>query len=109
MPHLRLLVAAVSLLLASPAPAEQTLPPDSALRLCDWAGPGFVPIGGTDSCVRLGGEVTVTTGFVTAPRGAGGSVSTAKGRARLETLTPTGIGTFRIILDVDKELTGEPR
>lgn len=112
MPHRRLLLAAAALVLASApttARAEEALPPDAALRLCDWAGPGFAPIAGTDSCVRLGGQVTVTTGFVAAPRGAGGSVSTARGRARLETKTPTALGTVRIILDLDKELAGEPR
>ena len=54
----------------SPAPQAQTPPPKNAaksrqtgqVKTCDAYGAGFRNIPGTDSCIKIGGSVTVDVG-----------------------------------------------
>ena len=61
--------AAAKDLRADPTPAKSTG--------CEWAGPGFAKVDGSDTCVRVGGSVRAEYG---ASFGHGGSGSTFSGR-----------------------------
>lgn len=100
------LLAGVFVLAAvSGAGAEDLLAPPSPEfgRACGESGAGFVPLTGTETCVRVGGRVRADTGIVggrsanSAPR----VRSRATGAAIMETRTQTDLGLVRTYMEVE--------
>ncbi len=70
----------IAIAIATQAAAAKDLrrdaPPPKATG-CEWAGPGFAKVDGSDTCVRVGGSVRAEYG---ATVGRGGSGATSWGR-----------------------------
>lgn len=91
-----LIVAGAAIAAGAPsagADERMRLPPPSrgsSVGHCAIHGPGFVQIAGTDTCVRLGGQVRAE-GLTR--NGTSGTLT--RGRATLDVRIPTGLGPMR--------------
>ena len=66
---------------------------------CTAQGPGFVALGGTQTCLRIGGRVRAEAG--TAPRRPGREAPSpvrASGRLSIDARTPTELGPVRTFI-----------
>jgi hypothetical protein len=100
-----------SLILAA-APAFAAERPSAAARPnpCAHHGPGFAPIPGTDTCVRVSGRVRseVDVGSARSIGGGGdGARFNAEARAALDARTDTDAGPLRTMIRV-RARRGEP-
>ncbi len=61
--RLKICLAACAIVtLAIPPVSAKDLPrrePEPRVTGCEWAGPGFVKLSGSDSCVKVGGSVRI--------------------------------------------------
>jgi hypothetical protein len=94
-----------ALILAAPAIAAER--PSAAVRpkTCAHHGPGFAPIPGTDTCVRVSGRVRseVDVGSARSIGGYGGGNGArlnAEARAALDARTETDAGPLRTVVRV---------
>jgi hypothetical protein len=101
-----------SLILAVPALAGER--PSAAARpnACAHHGPGFAPIPGTDTCVRVSGRVRSEVDVGSARSiggygGGGGARLNAEARAALDARTDTDAGPLRTVVRV-RARRGEP-
>ena len=105
------LFAAVILLAATafPASAAERRPvdrlepyrPDAS---CASHGPGFVPLAGTSTCVKVSGRVRMEAGTVRGgSRGDPVTGQTAQGRLDIDTRTPTSHGPVRVFIQTGTE------
>jgi hypothetical protein len=108
-------VLAGTLILAAPALAGPALaaerPSAARPKTCAHHGPGFAPIPGTDTCVRVSGRVRseVDVGSarsVGGGRGEGARLN-AEARAALDARTETDAGPLRTVVRV-RARRGEP-
>lgn len=95
--------AALALLAGLAAPAALASgPPDLAAGACAGYGPGFAPVPGTRTCLKVGGRVRSEAGI------GGGRAGRVEHRARFgtaarlraEAVTPTELGPFRAVIEV---------
>lgn len=99
-----------SLILAVPAFAAER-PPAARPNTCAHHGPGFAPIPGADTCVRVSGrvrsEVDVGSQRSVGGYGGGGARLNAEARAALDARTETDAGPLRTVVRV-RARRGEP-
>jgi hypothetical protein len=98
-------------ILAGPALAAER-PSAARPKTCAHHGPGFAPIPGTDTCVRVSGRVRseVDVGSARSIGGYGGGGSArlnAEARAALDARTETDAGPLRTVVRV-RARRGEP-
>ncbi|MGV3550804.1 porin [Rhizobium sp.] len=76
----RIMMAAFALVSLAPlAHAEDAVVPNEfeqrqTVGACDYLGAGFAPLPGTGTCARVGGKVSVETGFSNRSNRSGGQV-----------------------------------
>ncbi len=87
----------LALLAAAPAQAEGW---SLAERDCAALGPGFAPVPGTATCLKLGGRVRADAVASSARSRAEGTTRLEHGvRVRLDARTRTDYGPLRVVID----------
>ena len=104
-------VLAGSLILAAPVLAAER-PSAARPNACAHHGPGFAPVPGTDTCVRVSGRVRSEVDVGSARSiggygGGGGARLNAEARAALDARTETDAGPLRTVVRV-RARRGEP-
>ncbi|WP_313618669.1 porin [Agrobacterium sp.] len=100
--------AADAIVAAEPEPLEY-------VRVCDAFGAGYFYIPGTETCLRIGGEVRFTVGFgedVGGPAPGGFSsdwYSATRGRVFFDTKTDSELGTIGTYIRLEGNYSGEER
>lgn len=82
----------------------QRLEPHRPEVSCAAHGPGFAPLAGTSTCVRVSGRVRVETGAMSGgSRGKAVTGQAAQGRFDIDTRTQTDHGPVRIFVGTGAE------
>jgi hypothetical protein len=107
---LRVILAGSLLIAAGSASGQERLP--ARPNPCAAHGPGFAPVGGTDTCLRVSGRVRADADVgsrrsIGGSRDGAGARLNAEARAGLDARTTTEAGPLRTVVRV-RARRGEP-
>ena len=96
--------AADAIVAAEPEPLEY-------VRVCDAFGAGYFYIPGTETCLRIGGEVRFTVGFGedVGPQSTSDWYSATRGRVFFDTKTDSELGTIGTYIRLEGNYRGDGR
>ena len=95
------LIALAAPALAGPAPRPSAPAPDFDAAACAGYGPGYAPVPGTRTCLKVGGRVTSEARVTSGGRREGAATRFGnRAQVRAEAITPTELGPLRTVFEV---------